>query len=346
MLPSGVQAARAARLVYVTDAEAGITRKGAGRGFAYFDARGRRIADAAERRRIAAIGIPPAWTDVWICPDVLGHICATGRDAKGRKQYRYHPEFRAKRDQSKFGRLLTFSEALPKLRDHVARDLGRPELDRKKLLATLVRLLDKTLIRVGNEGYAKANRSYGLTTLKRRHVEVEGHTLRFDFRGKSGIDHSVEVTDRRLAEVVQELQDLPGQNLFQYLDEDGTRHKVRSEDVNEYLRRSSGLDVTAKDFRTWTGTMLAARELRELGPTESEREAKRNVNQVLDLVADKLGNTRTVCRQYYVHPAIIEAYHRGVTVPESPRLSRGEGRQTAALRREEVVVLQFLEEEA
>ena len=343
-METGVQAARAARLRYVTDAEPGITRKGSGRGFAYYDPAGRVLRDRELRRRIEALAIPPAWTDVWICPDPRGHICATGRDAKGRKQYRYHPDFRAKRDQSKFGRILTFSAALPRLRERVARDLGREGLDRRKLLATIVRLLDRTLIRVGNEGYAKANKSYGLTTLRRRHVAVKRHRLRFEFRGKSGIDHTVEITDRRLARIVKQLQDLPGQHLFQYVDGDGARHRVDSGDVNDYLRRVARLEVTAKDFRTWSGTMIAAHALREIGPAQSEREAKSNVNRVLDEVASRLGNTRAVCRSYYVHPAIVEAYHAGVTVPAVPRLRRGEGRQTAALRREEIAVLQFLEE--
>jgi DNA topoisomerase-1 len=339
-----IAAAEAAGLRYVTDAEPGITRRGAGRGFAYYAPDGRRITDRAERRRINALAIPPAWTDVWICPDRSGHIAATGRDGKGRKQYRYHPRFRAMRDESKFGRMLTFSEALPRLRERVEQDLAAPALGRRQLLAALVRLLDKTLIRIGNEAYTKTNRSFGLTTLTRRHVEVEGHTLRFAFRGKSGVERTVAITDRRLAALVRKLQDLPGQQLFQYLDENGRRQSVGSGDVNAYLRQATGLDVTAKDFRTWSGTMLAARALRELGPPASDREATRRVNRVLDAVAKRLGNTRAVCRRYYVHPAVIEAYRRGVTVAAPPRKRRG-ARPTAALRREEVLVLQFLQGE-
>ncbi len=339
-----VAAAQAAGLVYVTDAEAGITRRRVGRGWSFYRPDGSLIRDPAERRRLLSLAIPPAWTDVWICPDPDGHIQATARDAKGRKQYRYHERFRALRDESKFGRMLVFSEALPRIREHVERDLSVPGLPRKKLLATLVRLLDRTLIRIGNDEYTKANRSYGLTTLRRRHVAVSGHTLRFSFRGKSGIPHLVTLTDRRLARIVQQLQDLPGQELFKYVDEQGKRQTVGSDDVNEYLRGVTGQDVTAKDFRTWSGTMLAARALREMSPPASETEARRNVNAALDRVAAQLRNTRAVCRKYYVHPSIIEAYHRGVAVPAPPR-SRRTPRPTAALRREEVMVLQFLQGE-
>jgi DNA topoisomerase-1 len=291
------------------------------------------------------LAIPPAWTDVWICPDPLGHIQATARDAKGRKQYRYHPKFRALRDESKFGRMLRFSEALPDLREQIERDLNAPVLSRRKLLATLVRLLDKTLIRVGNDEYTKANRSYGLTTLRQRHVEVIGHTVRFEFRGKSGVEHSVAVTDRRLARIVGQLQDLPGQELFKYIDGEGQRQSIDSDDVNAYLREVTGLDVTAKDFRTWSGTMLAARALRDLGPAPNERTAKMNVNKALDHVAARLGNTRTVCRKYYVHPSIIEAYHQGITAPVPPPQPDRLNRPSAALRREEITVLQFLQHE-
>jgi len=340
-----VAAAEAAGLTYVTDATPGITRKRVGTGFAYYAVDGSRISSRAERSRLAALAIPPAWTDVWICPDPGGHMQATARDAKGRKQYRYHPRFRALRDESKFGRMLTFSQALPKLREQIERDLALPGLPRRKLLATLVRLLDKTLIRVGNDEYTKANRSYGLTTLRQRHVEVRGYTLRFEFRGKSGIQHSLAITDRRLAQVVQQLQDLPGQQLFKYVDEDGKRQSVDSDDVNEYLRHVTRRDVTAKDFRTWSGTMIAARALRELGPATNQRQAQRNVNQALDEVAARLRNTRTVCRKYYVHPAVIEAYHRGLAVPEPPSLSGRRSRPSGSLRVEEIAVLQFLQEE-
>ncbi len=343
-----VAAAQAAGLRYVTDTEPGISRKRVGRGFAHYGPDGQLIRDRRERRRLAALAIPPAWTDVWICPDPNGHMQATARDAKGRKQYRYHPLFRARRDESKFGRMLTFSAALPRLREQIEQDLALPGLPRRKLLATIVRLLDKTLIRVGNDEYTRANRSYGLTTLRRRHVEVQGHTVRFEFRGKSGVQHSLAITDRRLAQIVQQLQDLPGQQLFKYVDGDGRRQSIDSDDVNAYLREVTGLSVTAKDFRTWSGTMLAARALRELGPPASEREARRNVNKALDHVAARLRNTRAVCRKYYVHPAVIAAYHRGVALPEAPApapADRRRSRPSAALRREETAVLQFLQEE-
>jgi DNA topoisomerase-1 len=337
-------AAQAAGLRYVTDGQIGITRKRVGRGFAYYAPDGALIADRAERRRLAALAIPPAWTDVWICPDPLGHIQATARDAKGRKQYRYHPRFRALRDESKFGRMLAFSESLSRLRERIARDLALPGLPRRKLLATVVRLLDKTLIRVGNDEYTKANKSYGLTTLRHRHVAVRGHTLTFEFRGKSGVQHSVAITDQRLARIVRELHDLPGHQLFKYVDESGKRQAVDSGDVNEYLRHVTGREVTAKDFRTWSGTMLAVRALRALGTATSEREARRNVNRALDQVARRLGNTRAVCRKYYVHPSVIESYLNGIVVPPPVENGKRRERPTAALRRDEIVVLQFLQD--
>lgn len=282
---------------------------------------------------------------MWICPDPRGHIQATTRDKKGRKQYRYHPRFRALRDESKFGRMLTFSQALPNLREWMERDLSLPGLPRRKLLATLVLLLDKTLIRVGNDEYTRANRSYGLTTLRRRHVEVRGHTMRFEFRGKSGIQHSVALTDRRLARIVQQLVELPGHELFKYVDDDGKRQSIDSDDVNAYLREVTGHDVTAKDFRTWSGTMLAARALRELGPAASEREARRNINQALDEVAARLRNTRAVCRKYYVHPAVLDAYQRGVVVAPPVTGERVTRLSEPSLRRDEIAVLQFLQSE-
>ncbi len=340
----GRLAARAAGLKYVTDARPGITRRRAGSGFAYYAPDGARITDHAGRRRLNALAIPPAWTDVWICPDPDGHLQATARDAKERKQYRYHPLFRAERDGTKFDRMLEFSAALPRLRELVERDLSVPGLPRRKLLATLVRLLDKTLIRIGNEAYLKANRSVGLTTMRRRHVVVDGHTLTFSFRGKSGVEHEIAVTDQRLARIVKQLQDQPGQELFHYLDADGKRISVDSGDVNEYLRELTEMEVTAKDFRTWSGTMLAAHALREAGPPESEAAARRNVNRALDEVAKRLGNTRAVARKYYVHPAIVEAYHRGGAAPTPRRHRRGE-RRSAALRRDEIAVLQFLQGE-
>jgi DNA topoisomerase-1 len=325
----------------------GIRRRRAGKGWVYFSPDGTRITDLAERRRINALVIPPAWSEVWICPDPEGHIQVTARDARGRKQYRYHPAYRAARDHSKFRRILEFSELVASIRDRVERDLGASDLSRPQILATVVRLLDRTLIRVGNHEYARHNRSFGLTTLRERHVEVEGSVLRFSFRGKSGVKHTVALADRRLARIVQQCQDLPGQELFQYLDSSGNRQTVSSGDVNDYLREITNRDITAKDFRTWAGTMLAAKELRDMGPAASRRQADRNINRAIDIVAERLGNTRAVCRKYYVHPAVLQAYLEGMTArhaaPAPPSQTRVE-RPSAALRRDEVVVLQFLQE--
>jgi DNA topoisomerase-1 len=341
------RAATRAGLRYVTDGLAGITRRRVGAGWAYYAPDGARSADAATRKRLNSLAIPPAWTDVWICADPGGHIQATARDARGRKQYRYHPSYRDARDQSKFRRMLEFSEALPHLCERVERDLRGDDLGRAQLLATVVRLLDRTLIRVGNDEYARDNRSFGLTTLRRRHVQVDGNQLRFTFRGKSGVEHSISIAEPRLARIIQRCQDLPGQEMFQYLNAAGKREAVTSDDVNEYLREASGRDVTAKDFRTWGGTMLAAVELRAMGPAASKREADRNILRAVDAVAERLGNTRAVCRKYYVHPALLQAYLLGRTVPQpppaTPRAKR-RGRAGGALRRDEVAVLQFLQE--
>src|SRR6266702_4034649 len=343
------KAATLAGLHYVTDGFAGIRRRRSGAGWIYYAPNGARIRDPDTRKRLNALAIPPAWTDVWICPDPNGHIQATARDARGRKQYRYHPSYREMRDRSKFRRMLEFSEVLPILRERVERDLRADDLTRRQILATVVRLLDKTLIRVGKDEYARENRSFGLTTLRRRHVRVEGALLRFSFRGKSGVEHSVSITEPRLARIIQRCQDLPGQELFQYRDASGKRQTVSSDDVNAYLREITGRDVTAKDFRTWAGTMLAARELFRLGPAKSRREAERNMIRAIDAVAKRLGNTRAVCRKYYVHPGLVRAYLQGLTAPLAnaalPNRARRE-HPTAALRRDEIAVLQFLQEDA
>jgi DNA topoisomerase-1 len=301
------------------------------------------VRDPEQLERIKSLAIPPAWKDVWICPHPHGHIQATGRDARGRKQYRYHPRYRASRDETKFDRMLAFSEVLPAIRARVERDLSRPGLPREKVLATVVRLLEKTLIRVGSEVYARENRSFGLTTLKRRHVEVSGSQLRFEFRGKSGVMRQVAITDARLAHIVQQCQTLPGQELFQYLDDSGRRQDVDSGDINEYLREITGQDITAKDFRTWAGTMYAATALREMGPATTGRAANRNIVRAIDQVAGRLGNTRAVCRKYYVHPEIIQAYLEGAVVDKpEPTSNKRNKRATAALRRDEIKVLEFL----
>jgi DNA topoisomerase-1 len=311
-----VQSARSAGLRYVSDDRPGITRKMGRLGFEYYRA-GRRIRRQAELKRIARLAIPPAWTDVWICPDPRGHLQATGRDARGRKQYRYHPEWRATRDETKYERMLDFAAALPKIRARTAADLAQSGLTRDKVLATVVQLLERSGIRVGNEEYVKANGSFGLTTLKDKHVAVRGSTLRFVFRGKSGKRHAIDVDDGRLARIVKHCRDLPGQELFQYID-DGHRRKVDSGDVNDYLKAMTGEVFTAKDFRTWSGTVLACAAFRELcssGAHENGKPTKtalnRTVLQAIDAVAGVLGNTRAVCRKSYIHPAVIDSYLDG-----------------------------------
>ncbi len=307
------EAAARAGLSYVTDGLAGIRRERAGKGWAFYAPDGTRITSTAERKRINSLAIPPAWTEVWICPDPEGHIQATARDARGRKQYRYHPRYREARDKSKFGRMLEFSEMLPEIRERVERDLRARDA-----------LADP------------------------RH-RGDAARQQFSFRGKSGVDHAVAITDRRLARIIQQCQDLPGQELFKYLDASGKRQTISSDDVNAYLREITGRDLTAKDFRTWAGTMLAARELFRLGPAKSRREAERNMIRAVDAVAKRLGNTRAVCRKYYVHPGLVRAYLQGLTAPLASALPPQRARRehpTAALRRDEVAVLQFLQEDA
>ena len=331
------EAAASAGLRYVTDARPGIRRRRAGKGFAYLDAQGSLIRDRATLDRIRLLAIPPAYTDVWICPDPRGHIQATGRDARGRKQYRYHPRWRAIRDETKFGRMVAFSQALPRVRKQVDADLAQAGLSRDKVLATIVRLLECSCIRVGNEEYARNNDSFGLTTLKEDHVEVSGGRIRFEFRGKSGKLHTVDVADRRLARIVAHCQSIPGEDLFQYLDENGDRQTVGSGDVNEYIRRAAGDDFTAKDFRTWAGTILAVEALCEAGTFESERDGKSKLLGAIDHVAQQLNNTRAVCRKYYVHPAVIDSYLAGTLVTELG-LSKN-GKRRGALTHTELAVL-------
>ena len=314
VLSDPVESAQAAGLRYVSDTQPGIRRKKSGKGFTYVGPDGKTIRDAGGLARIRSLAIPPAYTDVWICPDPNGHIQATGRDARRRKQYRYHPKWREVRDETKFGRMLAFSEVLPKVRERLDRDLSRPGLPREKVLATVVRLLECTCIRVGNDEYTKANRSYGLTTLQDRHVEISGSNLRFEFRGKSGRTHKVSLSDRRLARIVQRCQALPGEDLFQFVDDDGVRQTIGSGDVNDYIREISGQEFTAKDFRTWAGTLLAVAALSEVGAFTTQRQAKSNVLRAIDRVAEQLNNTRAVCRKYYVHPAVFESYLAGTMV--------------------------------
>jgi DNA topoisomerase-1 len=306
-----VQAAVSAGLRYVTDRAPGIRRKRAGTGFSYVDPTGRTIRDARELRRIRSLVIPPAWEEVWICANPLGHLQATGRDARGRKQYRYHPRWREARDETKYGRLVAFARALPAIRRRVSRDLARPGLPREKVLAALVRLLETSYIRIGNAEYARDNDSFGLTTLRERQVRVRGAVLRFRFRGKSGVTHDITLSDARLARIVRRMQDLPGEELFRYVEADATVRSVESSDVNDYLRQAAGEDFTSKDFRTWAGTLLCARALRRFEAPASVAESRRVVGQVIDTVARALGNTKAVCRKCYVHPAVIDAYERG-----------------------------------
>jgi len=308
-----VESARQAGLRYVSETGPGIRRRRAGRGFVYIQG-GRRVGDVDTLARIRALAIPPAWTDVWICPVANGHMQAVGRDARGRKQYRYHPRWREVRDETKYERMLAFARALPNIRARVGADLGRRGLPREKVLATIVRLLETTRVRVGNEEYARANKSFGLTTLRDRHVDVAGPQVRFQFRGKGGKEHAVGVRDPRVARIIRNLQDLPGQELFQYLDENGGRRTVDSGDVNAYLREISGDDFTAKDFRTWAGTVLCALALAEVGVSGSGRQAKRNINRAIEQVAAQLRNTPAISRQCYVHPAVLEAYQAGSTI--------------------------------
>ena len=341
--PEYVSSAEAAGLRYVTDATPGIRRKRHGRGFSYVDPEGKVITARAVLRRFKSLVIPPAWTDVWICPDPDGHLQVTARDGRGRKQYRYHPGFREHRDGTKFERMIALSDVLARVRERVEHDIALPGLERDKVMATMVWLLERTLIRIGTHEYAKANKSFGLTTLRRRHVQISGSQLRFDFRGKSGVVHSVAVTDRRIARIVQRCRELPGHELFQYVDDAGRRQTVQADDVNAYLREIAGREVTAKDFRTWAGTMLTAEALREMGPARSRREAERNVVRAIDRTAARLGNTRSVCRKYYIHPVLVASYLQGDVLPPGPAPAwKDREPQTAALRRHEAEVLEFL----
>jgi DNA topoisomerase-1 len=309
------EAAEEAGLRYVSDERPGYTRKKKRDDFEYLDAEGKPIRDEQRLLRIKRLAIPPAWTDVWICPSPNGHIQATGRDARRRKQYLYHERWREVRDETKYDRMLGFAEHLPKIRKRVREDLRLPGLPREKVLATIVRLLERTFIRVGNPEYARENKSFGLTTMKGRHVDVKGSRLRFRFRGKSGRVHDVDLNDRRTAKTIAKLQDLPGQDLFQYVDEEGEVRDITSQDVNAYLREITGEDFTAKDFRTWAGTVLAGIALNAVGGFTTKTAAKRNIRDAISAVAEVLGNTAAICRKCYIHPVIVEAYLSGKSIP-------------------------------
>jgi DNA topoisomerase-1 len=334
------QHARAAGLSYATDADAGIRRAAKGTGFSYRGPSGKVISDKDTLKRIRSLAVPPAWTDVWICPKENGHIQATGRDARGRKQYRYHPDWQAYRDRNKYERILDFARALPRIRERVAKDMAKRGAQREKVLATVVCLLDRTLIRVGNSEYAKDNGSYGLTTLKARHLAIEGSELRFNFKGKSGKTWRLQMRDRRIARVARAIQELPGQQLFQYVDDDGVVCSVDSADVNDYLREIAGPDVSAKDFRTWAGTVLAAMALSAIGSFETKTQAKMNLTRAITAVADRLGNTPSICRKCYVHPEVVACYLESAL----PKISVTEPDESSAvsLPIEEDVVLRLL----
>jgi len=338
-------AARAAGLRYVHDDRPGIRREKAGDGFRYLDAGGDPVTDEATLGRIKSLVIPPAWTDVWICPQANGHLQATGRDARGRKQYRYHPKWRAVRDEVKYERMINFGQALPTIRKEVDRALSLPGMPREKMLATIVYLLEATMMRVGNEEYARTNKSFGLTTLRNRHVKVDGSDVEFRFRGKSGVYHKVQVHDRRVARIIRRSRDLPGQELFQYVDDDGQTHSIDSSDVNDYLRAITGEDYTAKDFRTWSGTVLAALALQEFEKFDSEAQAKKNIVRAIESVAEKLGNTPTVCRKCYVHPVVLDAYLDGAVLEVLRERTEQELTEDLhALQPEEAAVLAMLQQ--
>ena len=337
-------AAESAGLTYVSDEERGIRRKRAGKGFTYLKPNGEPVRDAATLERIRKLAIPPAYTDVWICSKANGHIQATGRDAKCRKQSRYHPQFREVRDSTKYEHMMEFARALPTIRAKLAEHMALRGLPREKVLATVVHLLENTLIRVGNDDYAKANKSYGLTTLRDPHVKVDGSELRFQFKGKSGKTWRLSIKDRRVAKIVKACQDLPGQELFQYIDESGERKDVTSADVNAYLKEITGRDITAKDFRTWAGTVLAAMALQEFESFDTQAKAKKNVRAAIEHVASKLGNTPTICRKCYVHPEILSSYADGGLLLEVKNQVEAELREDlSSLKPEEAAVLGLLE---
>jgi DNA topoisomerase I len=338
------EAAKAVGLCYVSDDMPGIRRRKVGKGFAYRGPDGQAVRDPETLRRIRSLAVPPAWTDVWICPQPHGHIQAIGRDARGRKQYRYHREFREIRESTKYEHLTGFAAALPRIRATVAEHMRLPGLPRAKVLATVVYLLETTLIRVGNADYARQNKSYGLTTLRDPHVRINGSELRFHFKAKSGKTWRLQLKDRRVARIVKSCQDLPGQQLFQYHDDDGERQAVTSSDVNAYLREITGRDITARDFRTWAGTVLAALALQEFGRIDSQAKGKKNIRAAIERVAMRFGNTVTICRKCYIHPEIVESYLAGELLLEVKEEIDSElSRDLTGLRPEEAAVLALLE---
>ena len=344
LVAEAMNAAQEAGLNYVSDDQPGYARKGNGEGFDYFDVEGKPIRDEERLLRLKRLAIPPAWTEIWICSAPNGHIQATGRDARRRKQYLYHQRWREVRDENKYDRMINFGKALPKIRRRVARDLKLPGLPQNKVLATVVQLLERTFIRIGNEEYARENKSFGLTTMKDRHVEVKGAKLRFRFRGKSRREHEVDVADRHIAKIVSKLQDLPGQDLFQYVDDDGQVRNISSQDVNEYLREITGEDFSAKDFRTLAGTVLTAIALNAQEKFETKKQAKANIRTAIVAAAQILGNTPAICRKCYVHPAVFENYLDQGSIDGLKQMTEDVlETENADLRSSEKAVLKFLQ---
>jgi DNA topoisomerase I len=341
--PLPAESAKAAGLRYVDDNKPGIRRLRRGSAFYYVGVNGKLIRNQEELRRIRSLVIPPAWTDVWVCPDPSGHLQATGRDARGRKQYRYHPRWREVRDETKYYRMISFAQALPDIRRRTAADMRGTRLSREKVLAAVVQLLEKTLIRVGNDEYAKENHSFGLTTMRDGHVAVKGAKVRFVFRGKSGVEHDIDLNDRRLARTIKACRDIPGYDLFQYYDEDGERHAIDSGEVNAYLKEIAGQDFTSKDFRTWAGTVLAAQLLKDFQHFASDTEAKRNIVKAVESVAKRLGNTRAVCRKCYIHPAVFDAYLDGSMLKTVAQRAQRVARDASHLSEGEAAVLGLLQ---
>lgn len=340
-----VESAKAAHLRYVTDTRPGIRRKRHGKSFTYTDSDGKTIREKETLTRIRSLVIPPAWTDVWICPVANGHLQATGRDARRRKQSRYHPRWREVRDETKYERMSLFAQTLPTIRERVDHDLALPGLPRERILATIVSLMESTFIRVGNAEYARENKSFGLTTMRNRHVEVNGSHITFSFQGKSRVHHTVDLQDRRIAKIIRRCADIPGYELFQYLDADGTPHTVDSAEVNGYLQSITGQYFTAKDFRTWAGSVLACDLLREFEPFTSATEAKKNIVEAIKGVAQRLGNTPAVCRKCYIHPAVLETYLDGTSLETAKRrLDEEIAEHTHALREEESTLLHLLKQ--
>ncbi len=335
--------AKKAGLRYVSDTSPGYSRQKSGGLFQYFDTKNNQITDPAVIERINRLAIPPAYTEVWICPQANGHIQATGLDERGRKQYRYHADWSAARQATKYHRMRAFGEALPKIRRRVAADLELSGVPQEKVLATLVSLLEKTLIRVGNEEYAKENKSYGLTTMRNKHVEVDRNEITFTFKGKSNQYHEITLRDKKLAKIVNTLQDLPGQELFQYIDEDDNLQSISSDDINQYLQEITGQEFTAKDFRTWRGTVLAAAELAKFDACDSATAAKQNLKAAVQAVAAELGNTPTVCRKAYIHPILIETYTNTMSLDDFKRYSEKQLGRWKQLHKDEAVIMVFLE---